>query len=227
MGINRRSNVFFRTMKKGLIAFVGMVLTLVLLVVVFLGPWYTIAGNGGALGVNYNYNIELFLTHMDTQGTFLGQEVSTSLSYAEARENAQQTGVNSDSFTVIDNVMILSVLAVLCAFIAVLCTGVFVFTSKKSHLMKYLGSGFGLFTCILCFVAILYFMSAAYTANNYGFWFSTTANIFGISLDLMGGPGYVWYIMIIAAVVAVISAGAILIKKITESSPELTSSTPK
>jgi len=63
-------------MRKGIVACAGMILALVLLVVAFLGPWYIVSGSG-ILGANYN--VGLYLTRMEVQGTFAGQDVSLSM----------------------------------------------------------------------------------------------------------------------------------------------------
>jgi hypothetical protein len=52
-------------MRKGIVAFGVMIVGLVLLIVTFMGPWYTMNATG-ALGVDYN--VGFFLTRMEAKG---------------------------------------------------------------------------------------------------------------------------------------------------------------
>jgi hypothetical protein len=194
-------------MRKGIVICAGMILALVLLVVAFLGPWYTISGSG-ILGANYN--VGLYLTRLEVQGTIAGQDVSLSMGYAEAKVNAQSTDVNVESFAVIDTAMYLMLLAMVITFIAIICMAAFVFNKGKPKTMKLLGGLLGFLTFLLSLMLALYFMNTKFVENSSGFWFSLSA--FGMTLS--GGPGYAWYLMIVVAIIAVICAVAILLKKI-------------
>jgi hypothetical protein len=61
-------------------------------------------------------------------------------------------------------------------------------------------------------------MSTGFAENSNGFWFSQS--VLGVTVS--GGPGYAWYLMMVVAIIAVISAVAILLKKIVPeaASPE-------
>jgi hypothetical protein len=196
-------------MRKGVVACSGMVIGLVLLVTAFVGPWYTMNGSG-ALGMNYD--VRLYLTRMETHGEFMGQEISTSLSYSQARENAEQAGVNTESFTVVDTAFYLALFAMFTAIITVIGMLAFVVKKGKQKMMKLLGGVFGLLTCILSLVPALYFMFTGFAQSGSGFWFTQKA----MGMTLSGGPGFAWYLMIVVAIIAVISSVAILLKKIDQ-----------
>jgi hypothetical protein len=198
-------------MKKGMIAFVGMVIGLVLLVVGFLGPWYIISANGGSGTLNMNYNIGLYLTRMEVKGTMGTQDISLSMSYVEIENNIQTTaGVNTESFAVINTAMYITIFAIVIGFLAVIGMAAFVFHKGKPKMMKLFGGVFGILTFILALVPALYFWSTSFSQNSTGFW--SSQDIMGITMT--GGPGYAWYLMIVAAIITLIVAVAILLKKI-------------
>ena len=200
-------------MRKGGVACASMIFGLILLFVAFLGPWYTINGSG-ALGVNYN--VGFYLTKMEAKGTIPGQDISLSMSYTDVKENAQMVGVNIESFAVINTAMYLTLCAIITALIAVIGIIAFIFNKGKPKTMKWLGGGFGFLTFFLALVPALYVMSTGFAENSNGFWFSQS--VLGVTVS--GGPGYAWYLMMVVAIIAVISAVAILLKKIA---PETTS----
>jgi uncharacterized membrane protein required for colicin V production len=190
-----------------------MIAGLVLLIIAFFGAWYTIQGSG-SLGADYNIN--LFLSKLEAKGTFMGQAISVSMNYAEAKVNTQNLGVNTNSFAVIDTAMVLTIIAIISAVIAVVGMLAFVFGKGKPVYTKYLGGGFGMLTFILALVPALYFMSTGFAQESTGFWFSES--VLGVTLS--GGPGYAWYLMLATAIIALIASAAMLVKK--ASSPEAT-----
>lgn len=194
-------------MRKGIVSFAGMILALMLLVCAFFGPWYTI-NTSGIFGASYN--VGLFLTRMEVQGTFSGQDVSLSMGYSEAKVKAQNIDVNVESFTVIDTALYLTFFAMITAFVAIICMATFVFNKGKPRAMKLLGGLFGFLTFLLTLIPALYFMSTGFVQNSSGFWFTQSV----LSMTLSYGPGYAWYLMIVVAIISVICAVAILLKKI-------------
>jgi hypothetical protein len=205
----------FCFMRKGIVACSGMILALVLLVVAFLGPWYMVNATG-MLGADYT--MELFLTRMEVQGNLKGQGVSLSMGYAEAKANLQSTDVNMESFAMIETAMYLALLAMVTSLIAIICMIAIVYNKGKPKTMKLMGGLFGILTFLLVLLLAVYFMNTKFVENSSGFWFRLSA--FGMTLS--GGPGYAWYLMIVVAIIAAISAVAILLQKIVpkEKSPE-------
>ena len=187
---------------------------LVLLVVAFVGPWYVMSVNG-ALGMNGH--VDFYLTRMEAKGTFNSQDLTISVNYVNAKENAQSLGVNTESFTVIENAMYLTFFAMVTALIAVIGIAAFVFRLGTPKIMKYFGGGFALLTFILALVQALYVMNTEFAENTSGFWFNQSV----LGVTITGGPGYSWYLMVVVAIIALICAVVILIKKIV---PEVTSS---
>ena len=199
-------------MQKGAVACGGMVVGLVFLVIALLGPWYTMNGGGVVLGTRYSYSVDLFLTQLTAHGTMpLGQTISYTLRYVDAMGVAQNAGINPESFTVVSNAMYLTVAALITGVVA--CIGMvgFVVGKGTSKLLKYLGGGFGMVSFILAVVPAWYFMSTRFVENSPGFWFSESV----AGATVSGGPGYAWYLLVVAAAIMVISAIAILLKKIS------------
>ena len=199
-------------MRKGIVACVGMIVGLVLLIVSFLGPWYLVNADGVLGG---QYSMELFLTRLDFQGNFGDQDLSMSVDYETAKTRMQSTDVNIESFATIETAMYMMVFAMVTAVVSSVCMAVFVFSKVKPTMMKLLGGLFAILTFLLTIVPAVYFMNSEFVEDSSGFWFRYSA--FGMTLA--GGPGYAWYLVIVVAIIAVICAAAILIKKIT---PEVT-----
>jgi uncharacterized membrane protein required for colicin V production len=204
-------------MKKGIIALAGMIIVLGCLFIALFGPWYTIDGSAGP---DMGFTARFYLTRIDINSVRIFGTLSLSLSYSEALENLNVTVVNKESFTTVNTAMVLTVFALLTGTIAMIGMAAFVFKKGKPKMMKFLGGGFGILTFILSIIPPLYFMSTGFAQNTSGFWFSQ--NIFGMTL--IGGPGYAWYLMIVAAIIAVISAVTILLKKIEPSKVATTES---
>ena len=199
-------------MQKGVVSFCGMIVGLVLLVVAFMGPWYAM-NMSGALGIDSD--VKFYLTRMEVKGIFNNQDLSVSVGYADAKENAQSVGVNIESFTIIETAMYFSFFAMVTNLIALIGIAAFVFRRGTSKIMKYIGGGFALLTFVLALVPTLYVMNTKFAENISEFWFSQSA--FGVTIA--GGPGYAWYLMIVVTILALICGVVILLKKI---SPEMT-----
>jgi hypothetical protein len=192
-------------MKKGMIALIGMFVALVFIVVAFFGPWYTMNVNSSISGAEMDYNVGMFLTKMEMKG--MGQDVS--ISYADAKSQAAATGVNTDSFKIIDYTMYLTMGAIITAILALIGILGFVFNFGNANKMRMLGVIFGVIAFILAIAAPLYFMTTSFTQGNYGFWFSQTIT----GMNVSGGPGFAWYLMIVAAIIALVASIAMLLKK--------------
>jgi hypothetical protein len=152
---------------------------------------------------------------MEVKGMFNNQDLSVSVGYADAKENAQSVGVNIESFTIIETAMYFSFFAMVTNLIALIGIAAFVFRRGTSKIMKYIGGGFALLTFVLALVPTLYVMNTKFAENISEFWFSQSA--FGVTIA--GGPGYAWYLMIVVTILALICGVVILLKKI---SPEMT-----
>jgi hypothetical protein len=200
-------NLFSLLMRNGIVAFYGMIIVLILLVVAFMGPWYMMKGTGSFGG---EYTVRFYLCSIEAKGSIAGQEISWSMGYADAKKNAQIVGVNAQSFSTIENALYLTVFAMATALISLIGMAAFVLRIGTLNVMKYIGGGFGLLTFLLALVPALYVMTTGFSESSNDFWFSQSV----LGVVITGGPGYAWYLMIIVAVIALISAGAILFRKV-------------
>lgn len=193
-------------MRKGFVGLIGMIVGLVLLFVSFLGPWYMINATGifGA-----EYTVGFHLTRVDLRGTIGGQDVSLSTGYTEAKMYIQDTTVNVESFAMVEKAMYLTLLALVTAVVAVVFIAAVVFEKGPPRTMKIGGGLCSVLTALLTLLPALYFMTEEFVENSSGFWFRYSA--FGLTLS--GGPGYAWYLMIVVAVISMISAAVLLLKK--------------
>jgi hypothetical protein len=195
-------------MRKGIIALSGMVVGVVLLVLAFFGPWYMIHATGV---LQTEYSAGFYLNHMELQRNVGGQDISLSMEYADAKMNVEGTAVNVDSFAMVETAMYLTMLAIVMAVIAIIFMAAFVFEKGNPKMMKLGGGLFAVLTVLLTLLPAVYFMNTEFVENISGFWFGMTIP-FGI--EITGSPGYAWYLMIVVAIIAVICAAAILLKKI-------------
>jgi hypothetical protein len=195
-------------MRKGIVALICMIVGLVLLIVSFFGPWYTINATGL---LKTEYSAGFYLTRMELQRNIGGQDVSLSMGYADAKMNIEGTALNVESFALIETAMYLTFLAIVTTIIAIIFMAAFVFQKGNQKMMK-LGSGFfGVLTFLLTLLPALYFMNAEFVENISGFWFGITI----LGIEITGSPGYAWYLMIVVAIIAVICAAAFFVKKVT------------
>ena len=116
--------------------------------------------------------------------------------------------------SIFDNTMYLTLATLVTAILALVGMLGFIFNFGKSNMMRMLGAIFGIMTFILALVAILYFMTAlpGKLSGITGFW---NENV---------GPGYAWYLMLVAAIIALIASITMLLKK---SVPEVVAQPPQ
>ena len=203
--INRGCRIF-GSMRKGIAICVGMIGGLVLLIAGFLGPWYGIHATG-ILGAEYQAH--LFLTKMELKAE--GQDIFVSLSYAEAKTNAENMNMNVESFTTIETGLYLSLLAMVTAILTILFIYAYVFEKGRPTRMKFSGGVFAFLTFLLTFFPALYFMNTEFVKNSDGFWF----NLSILGMTITGGPGYAWYLMIVVAVLSLVCTVVLLMIKIS------------
>jgi hypothetical protein len=193
-------------MRKGIAACAGMIGGLVLLIAGFLGPWYGIHATG-ILGAEYHTH--LFLTRMELQAE--GQDIFVSLSYAEAKTNAENMNMNVESFTTIETGLYLSLLAMVTAILTIFFMAAYVLEKGGPTIMKFSGGGFAFLTFLFTLFPALYFMNTEFVKNSGGFWF----NLSILGMTITGGPGYAWYLMIVVAVLSLICAVVLFMIKIS------------
>jgi len=140
-------------MRKGGVAFIGMILTLVFILIGMFGSWYYISVAG--------FSVDISLT------------------------------------TEVNNYLYMAILALIFCIIALIGTMGLAFNFGNAETMRKIGGGFGILAFIFTLLAPIYFL-ADFASQPFssvvGFW------------NDFGGPGYAWYLMIIAAIIALISA---------------------
>jgi len=202
-------------MKKDIFALISMVIGLILILVSLFGPWYSISITNSENDTDYSQ--DSYLTKMETKGKLFGYDITNSSSYADAG--------NFEGKHIFDNTMYLTIgvlFASILAFIGLL--GV-MFHFGKTNTVRKICALFGIITFILAVMTISYFMveftnQAEETASTYseisgeetldiGFWFSKSSEGSKIST----GPGYSWYLMIIAGIITLIFPVILLIKQ--------------
>jgi hypothetical protein len=176
-------------MRKDAIALIGMILTLIFILIAFYGTWYSIRMSV----MGQEGSIEMTLTQM------VYGEMEQAITYEEAKASSVP-GLNTDQLDVFSNTMYIVIIALFFAFIGVLSHIGHIYKLVKSDILKLLGGIFGILVFILGIVAVIYFMTSGFYETD--FWFSQTL----MGTEMYGEPGYAWYLMIIAAIIALISS---------------------
>jgi len=205
LGINR-GNRIFDLMRKGIAVCAGMIGGLVLLIAGFLGPWYGIHATGILGTESHAY---MFLTRMELQTE--SQDIFVTLSYAEAKTNAENLNMNAESFTTIENGFYLSLLAMVAAILTILLIVAYVCEKGRPTTIKFSGGVCAFLTFLLTLLPALYFMNAEFVKNSDGFWFNQSI----LGMTITGGPEYAWYLMIIVAVLSLVCSVLFLMIKIS------------
>ena len=202
-------------MKKDKLSLIGMVIGSVIILVALFGPWHSVSIKNSENETDYSQ--DLYLTKMEKKFKLRDDDKTNSISYADA-----------DSFEgkhIFDNTLYLTIGTLVASILA--CIGLLgvMFHFGKSSMMRKLCVIFGVITFVLAVVTSIYFMneftnqaaeeiSSVYSeisgeeTLNIGFWFSWSGKQGEISM----GPGYSWYLMIIAGIITLISP-VILLKK--------------
>ena len=203
--------MFSGIMKKGMIALIGMIVALVFIIVALIGPWYSVGLKYPEAMGGKKETVDFSLTR--AKGEMLGIPID------ESYDNSP--GMDEDTKTVFANSMYITIIALVICILALIGILGFVFGFGKSGTMKKLGGIFGILTFILVIIAVFYFMTAlpvktigGGVANDIGFWYSKSE----AGTEASMGPGYAWYLMLVAAMIALIASIAMLLKK---SAPEL------
>ena len=123
---------------------------------------------------------------------------------------------------VLDTTMYMTLIALIFAILALIGVLGTVFNFGKPETMKMLGAIFGILTFIIAIVAPLYFMTSYPGAaelkdkdgEDAGFFYSEEVDYgAGFKFTISWGPGYAWWLMIVASLIALVFAVQPLIKK--------------
>ncbi|MCX6667563.1 MAG: hypothetical protein NTV74_04910 [Euryarchaeota archaeon] len=211
-------------MKKGIIALIGMIVALVFIIVALIGPWYVVSTKSTLGTTEYKTDATMSLT--STTATSGG--VTQTVSHADTRKAMEAAGVDTGIYDIFNIAFYLTIFALIVAILALVFMLGHVFNFGKPNMMNKLGMIFGIITFILALVAVVYFMVAVPGENStktadgkdIGFWYSTSES--GLSASV--GPGYAWYLMLVASIIALIASIAMLLKK---SVPEVVAQPPQ
>jgi len=201
-------------MKKGIIALICMILTLVFIIVALIGPWYNRSAEVTDGEAYQNFK----LTGVDTK--IPDEDVKTKSWDKFVKEDMDNTDKAKSVKSVFDICMFLTLGALITAILALIGVLVMTFGFGNIKPIKMLGGIFGIITVILTIVAVLYFMVALPPAvsnaakeagftEDIGFWDET--NISGNKVSY--GPGFAWYLMIVAFVLSLIGTIIVFIDK--------------
>lgn len=187
-------------MKKGIIALICMILTLVFIIVALVGPWFSQSSKGESGGIKGESSASAYLTHADTYTKIGDSETTTSTTYDKDMDNKY----------IFDNTMYITIIALITAIICIIGVLGIAFNFGNPKTMKMIGSIFAVITFILAIVAIFYFMTTftdkadlkTIDGKDAGFWYGESKN----GIDFSHGPGYAWYLMLVGAILALISA---------------------
>jgi hypothetical protein len=189
-----------------------MIVVLFFIVMSLVGPWY---GMSAA-----SYKVSMSLT--SSTSTINGETVTTS--YSDARKMAETNlGADLSAIEIFDITFYLVIFALVIAILTLIFFVGCSFNSAKRGVIKKLAVMFGVITFILALVSAFYFMFAFSSKmstfsnmqgiQNVGFWYSYSIS----GVDLFMGPGFAWYLMLTAGVVALISVIFVFIDKQEES----------
>ena len=195
-------------MRKGIVSLFCMIVVLFFIVMSMVGPWY------GMSAVSYEVSMSL----TSSTSTISGETVTTS--YSDARKMAETNlGADISMIEIFDITFYLVIFVLVIAILALIFFVGYFFNSAKQGVIKKLAVMFGVITFILTLVSVFYFMFAFISKmntfsnmqgiQNVGFWYSYSIS----GVDLFMGPGFAWYLMLTAGVVALISVIFVFIDK--------------
>jgi len=203
-----------------MIALIGMILALVFVIVALVGPWYgiSIKLTLGTAEIKSDATMSLTATTLSVT-TPLGSNTTTT-SYADTREQAKATGTDTGILDIFNIAMYFTIFALIVAILALVFLSGYTFNFGKPHMMKNLAMVFGIITFIIVLAAVFYFMVAVpsqlkasdsnlQNVEDFGFWYSKSESGNSVSL----GPGFAWYLMIVAGIIALISSLFIFMDK--------------
>lgn len=188
-------------MRKDIVTLIGMILTLAFILIAFYGPWYSVNMSFAGQEVS----VEMTLTQMVSK---FDSQVQT-ITYEEAKTSSVY-GLNTEELDIFSNTMYIVIIALIFTLIGLVSIIIYFYSSTKSDKFKQFIGIFGVLAFILGLVATIYFMTSGFYETD--FWFSQ--DIMGSKMS--SGPGYAWYVMLIAAIIALISSIPLFKKQVIQ-----------
>jgi len=223
-------------MEKGIISVISMIIGLVLILVAFFGPWWS-----GELKSSFgfgetDYHQDMYLTKTVIDGTSMGQPIEQSINHDDFKnlppmDPGADTSWAEDLSATFNNTQYLTIGLIITSILALI--GILGFVLGKANMMRKIGIIFGIVTFILAIIVVFYF---AISFNNVfaeqgfpvniqgetqvydmGFWFSINTNEIAISF----GPGFAWYLIILAGITSLISSIGVLKTSVVSKAPKV------
>lgn len=214
-------------MKKGIIALICMVLTLVFIIVALVGPWYGGHGEASMMGMDIKMDISFGLTEggMEYETSFGGE--------TEKETNTTKYDENFEAKYVFDNTMYIAIGALITAIIALIAILGMTFNFGNPKTMKKIGGIFSILTVLLALVAVVYFMTALPSEfskdyeGDVSFWDEIETSEMLMNMKYTVGPGYAWYLMLVSFIFALIVSIVVFMEKLSTSMATISPQQPQ
>jgi len=201
-------------MKKTIIPIIFITSVFIILILVFFGPWYTLSIDYNIIGIKANYNQIIYLDSIDLSGKAGGFDFTQTIPI----ETMDAEGISNSYIEFIQAIKYLIVISIISSLIGLI--GIFGvnFNSDKKQFFKKLGVIFCIITFCLTIFTVIYFIVGWNSLENMiqqnidnffdkigiqnpfntnlGFWDTRIKSNSSFSM----GPGYAWYLLIIAGV---------------------------
>ncbi|UCD91931.1 MAG: hypothetical protein JSV43_06775 [Methanobacteriota archaeon] len=186
----------------GLIAFV-------LVVICLFGPWFSVHMSGSMMGINIDADAGYGLGGITVDMNYMGMDASVYMSYSEVSSTGGDDMIGV--FTITQFFVIPALIFTLLFFIFAIAVGLGKMGNGIAVVLGVLGIIFTLMAFIYFAAAIPSTLAQQTTVPGVtgsfsmtGFWGSDTLNLDlgmgmgSINMDVSWGPGYAWYLMIVA-----------------------------
>jgi hypothetical protein len=188
-------------MKYGIISYIGLIISIIIILLSLFGPWYSISLSA----IGRQGNVDMSLTHI--KSNIVGQEQI--VTYEDFKDATTIIGVNADELDIFAHIRSIVITSLLFAIIGLIIILLIHFISIQQELIRISGLIFCILVFILGFIACIYLMAGVFHEGE-SFWFNQII----LGVEVTGRPGYAWYLMFTASVIALTSSIP-LIKKNT------------
>jgi len=215
-------------MKKGIVSVISIIIGLVFVLMAVFCSWYNAEVNA-----EYRLHNDFYLTEIVTDSTMIGEKQS--ISYDEFKnlppmDPGADTSWAEDLSATFNNTQYLTIGLIITSILALI--GVLGYVARKVNRLRKVGVTFGIITFILAIFIACYFAISLnnilaeqeFTANLFGesqvydmgFWSSINTDEFTAS----SGPGFAWYLIILAGITSLISSVVVLKTSVVSKIPE-------
>jgi lysylphosphatidylglycerol synthetase-like protein (DUF2156 family) len=194
--------------------FVCALIAFILVLITLFGAWFSLSGEGETMGQTAKYSVDMGLRDMTMTAEIMGVETKDTISYSDVEGGAP------DVFNLTQILVILALIFTLLMFVFALLVGIGKVSGK-------IGMIFGALALVFVLITFVYFMVALPAEMEddsptgspiTGFWGSEEFDISGVTMSMSWGPGWAWYMMVIAFILALI--GTIMLVGAEPAPPE-------